>query len=269
MDTEEMSKSSIPNSIDENRRLAILDAMLDSGCQIKSGVKPGEKIEFFDWAGYPITFENWNEVYEWLEYHGYSDDDDNEGNSKELRNPEDNALEYHDFTSAKKEIREFSQRMNSDISINKVVKAHFWNGKNITADELNKTIEEVQTIIEDLNNSRIDSGRLFNRIYEVIEFLDSQYMPGIASSIEATKQVSEATHAAQTEIDKLIKSHESLLKNMVKFKKRDNSYKHLQDVDSMWNSIQKMKNRVNLAFYLAGGAILVALVELVVIIGII
>ena len=162
-------------------------------------------------------------------------------------------IKTHDFESAKKELKEFSEQTVTDFDLKRVdtSKGAFeWIGgfllgegvatdHKVTGYELNELTSQVQRHFIDINSTQRKLIQEFGQVYNALEALDKDYIQGIVISIEATKITSEGVAAAQKRIEKIVDDQKKTLEVLKKFKQKLDNYAHLGDVDKMWSDCQK------------------------------
>lgn len=133
------------------------------------------------------------------------------------------------FDIAKGKIKEFSNKLPS-ISLSKFEqkKNFFGINKNITADDLNKFVSELQSNLIISNKVQGDVVKQFGEVYNALESLDKEYIQGIIFSIKAAgKANQEALEAhkeakeAQVDIKRVLDGLKITVKKLGEFK--DNS----------------------------------------------
>lgn len=182
-----------------------------------------------------------------------------------------------EFEKAKKQLKEFSKQYpeNFDFEKVKTTTFFFWD-HDVTGQELNDTIEKVQGHLMTLKAKQLQLIKEFNEVYNALEILDRDYIQEILIAINMANIANEKAKESYNEIEKsqreikksqndiktiiekqkitisaLIEFKENILTKMKdiqkqldelhKFKLKLDNYKHLSDLDNVWEEIQKLK----------------------------
>lgn len=160
-------------------------------------------------------------------------------------------IQYHDFENAKNEIKRFSEQTTMDLDLKRVDDSkgvsEFWGdlllGRGIGLDhvvkgeELNNLTSQIQTQLHRINNTQIKLSKEFGQVYNALEALDKDYIQAILVSIKATEETSEGIQRTQEQIKKIVENQRRTLEELKKFKKKLDSYIHLEKIDKMWESL--------------------------------
>ena len=144
--------------------------------------------------------------------------------------------------------------------------SRFFGAQEVSADEMNNFISQLQQILIDFNKELNRNKNTFGIVYETFKFLDSEYIKGILVSQASANKANEKARDAieglqksqtrldkhQKEIDKIIENNNKILKVLVKQQDELKKIKHLKDVDkfvnyvdSLLKSMDKTKERIN------------------------
>ena len=105
----------------------------------------------------------------------------------------------------------------------------------------------------------------FREVYNALNVLDRDYIASIIANVKAIEKTSNDVRihqnvldqhheelknqhnklkAHQAEIDNSLETTEAIIKVLKKFKQELESYKHLTDVDNIWNDCKRIQNEV-------------------------
>lgn len=171
----------------------------------------------------------------------------------------DLVIKYHDFESAKKKIKEFSEQTITDLNFKKVDDfkgVGEWLGDlflgggigldhKITGLELNELTAQIQSHLSLMNNTQIKLVKEFGQVYSALEALDKDYIQEILKSIQATEEVSKSIQETQTQIKKIVEYQRDTLLELEIFKHKLDGYAHLGDIDDIWGEGQKAYKEIN------------------------
>jgi len=186
------------------------------------------------------------------------------------------------FENAKNEIRELSQDV-PNISLQKFQtegSIFSWNDHNITGGEINESlISPLQDTLIKQNEIFSKLFKISKEVYNAIDYLDHDYIQGLKTAVKsaeiASNQAKDASQQAfkastkatttQDDIKKTIKALELTVARLKGFVKEVNqttahinsnienlkqhqalleSYKHLNDIDSIWTDVEKYKEHL-------------------------
>lgn len=168
-------------------------------------------------------------------------------------------IQYHDFETAKEELKKFSEQTATDLDLKKVDDSKgvseflgdwfFGRGigldHKVTGEELNELTTQIQTHLHSINNTQISLIREFGQVYSALEALDKDYIQAILVSIKATEKTSDSIQQTQGEINKIVENQRKTLEELKKFKQKLDGYAHLGDIDIIWNDCQRWYNEIN------------------------
>ena len=177
-------------------------------------------------------------------------------------------INKHNFEKEKKDIKAFSEKVPSEISFTHVEVdggLFGWGDHKVTGTEMNNFIGNVQNKLIDVNNTIRNIYIGFKDVYEVLDVLDAEYLVGITKNSESAFKASQQALKAQQDImvtvGNLKKAVEKLceLQEVVKsanqatglirqditalqqYRAKLEAYKHLRDVDNIWNKMEVHK----------------------------
>lgn len=173
----------------------------------------------------------------------------------ELQIYDEYKIKRHDFEKAKNNIKIFSENKIEDIEIPHVATDRLiFFSHNVTGKELNSITNKIEKHLIKLNERQNEFIDEFGEVYKALESLDKDYISGILSGIKAAEQASnqaidasvKATDASEQAMDaireakiaqnNINKTMEVTIEKFKEFKSRLDSYKHLKDIDEIWES---------------------------------
>ena len=167
-------------------------------------------------------------------------------------------IQTHNFENAKKELKNFSEQTTTDLNLSRVNSSKSFGeafgdwilGRgigtkhNVTGEELNDLTSEIQTHLQNVNNTQIKLIKEFGQVYSALEVLDRDYIQAILISIKATEKTSESIQETQGQIGKIVENQRKTLEELKKFKQKLDGYAHLSDIDTIWHDCQKWHNEM-------------------------
>ena len=177
-------------------------------------------------------------------------------------------INKHNFEKEKNDIEAFSKKVPSEISFTHVEVdggLFGWGDHKVTGTEMNNFIGNVQNKLIDVNKIIRNIYIGFQDVYEVLDVLDAEYLVGITKNSESAFKASQQALKAQQDImvtvGNLKKTVEKLceLQEVVKsanqatglirqditalqqYRAKLEAYKHLRDVDNIWNKVEVHK----------------------------
>lgn len=103
------------------------------------------------------------------------------------------AIERHKFDLAKKRLKEFSEKTEAELEIDKVRTDGGFLGlgdHKVTGVELNGRLETIQEHFIAVNTTNNKVIKEFREVYNALDALDKEYIAGILSNVEAIKKTS-------------------------------------------------------------------------------
>ena len=174
-------------------------------------------------------------------------------------------IKKHNFELAKNRLKEFSEKKEAEIAIQKVETAggFLWLGDHkVTGDEFNDRMEVIQRYLIDINITNNKTIKEFGEIYNALDALDKDYMTSIIASVKAIEKTSNDVriqqgvlqkHADelqeqhnklnthQGEIDKIVDNIKKTVNVLKLFKEKIDGLKHLTDIDRIWSDCQTIR----------------------------
>lgn len=177
-------------------------------------------------------------------------------------------IKRHSFDQAKARLKEFSERSGTELQIDKVKTDGGIFGfadHKVTGYELNGRLETIQNYFIDVYTTNNKIVKEFREVYNALNVLDRDYIASIIANVKAIEKTSNDVRihqnvldqhheelknqhnklkAHQAEIDNSLETTEAIIKVLKKFKQELESYKHLTDVDNIWNDCKRIQNEV-------------------------
>ena len=174
-------------------------------------------------------------------------------------------IKKHNFELAKNRLKDFSEKKEAEIAIQKVETAggFLWLGDHkVTGDEFNDRMEVIQRYLIDINITNNKTIKEFGEIYNALDALDKDYMTSIIASVKAIEKTSNDVriqqgvlqkHADelqeqhnklnthQGEIDKIVDNIKKTVNVLKLFKEKIDGLKHLTDIDRIWSDCQTIR----------------------------
>lgn len=168
-------------------------------------------------------------------------------------------IQRHNFEKAKNELKKFSEQTTTDLDLKRVddtksvgeFLGDWFLGRgiglkrNVTGKELNELTLQIQTHLQSINNTQIKLIKEFGQVYSALEALDNDYIKAILVAIKSTEETSEGIKETQEQIKKIVENQKKTLIELIKFKQKLDGYKHLHDIDNIWNDCQRWYKEIN------------------------
>lgn len=167
----------------------------------------------------------------------------------------DAIIKSHDFEEAKKKLKKFSEETVTDLDLEKVdydkgVGEFFGDllfGRGIgldhkvTGEELNALTDQIQSHLISINEMQKNFIGEIGNVYKALEALDKDYIQGILIDFETAQKANKEAKIAQDNIKKTVEGQKKIIKVLQKFKEKLDNFAHIEDIDKMWNEIQKFQ----------------------------
>ena len=177
-------------------------------------------------------------------------------------------IKRHSFDLAKKRLKEFSEKKEAELEIDKVRTDGGFLGlgdHKVTGYELNERLETIQEhfiAVNTINNKVIKE---FREVYHALDVLDKDYIKSIVANVKAIEKTSNDVRvqqrvlkqhneklanqqskldAHQEEIEKSVANISKIVTVLKSFKEQLESYKHLTDIDKIWNDCKTIQNEI-------------------------
>lgn len=156
-------------------------------------------------------------------------------------------IQKHDFEASKNQLKVFSEQTPKDLELRKVEISGVFFGlgdHTVTGNELNSLTTQIQDYLIDFNSLHTKFIKEIGQVYNALEALDKDYIQAILIAIKATEKTNNEVKVAQGDITKTIELQKKIINVLKQFKEKIESYKHLADIDNMWNDSQKLQKDV-------------------------
>ena len=158
-------------------------------------------------------------------------------------------VQSHDFEKAKKELKEFSEKIPKELKLGKLDSekeisefvSDFVLGRGIGKDhivkgkEINELIDKIQDNLKDINEIHIEFIKQVGYVYEALKSLDKEYIGGIVVAVNTATKACEEAKTAQKDIKKTVENQKKMIQVLQKFKKDLEVIQHINDVDKIWD----------------------------------
>ena len=154
-------------------------------------------------------------------------------------------IEKHNFQQSKKQIKEFSEQTFKEFQLDKVKTEGsivVWNNHNVTGEEINKLVSQIQKYLIEFNSFNIKFIKEFGQVYNAFESLDKDYIQAILIAIKATEKANNKIKIAQSDINDTIELQRKTIIVLKEFKDKIQSYEHLKDIDQLWDDFNKIRD---------------------------
>ena len=178
-------------------------------------------------------------------------------------------IKRHSFDLAKNRLKEFSERTEAELEIDRVETDGGFLGlgdHKVTGNELNRRLETIQGHFIAVNTTNNKVIKEFREIYNALDGLDRDYIASIVANVKAIEKTSNDVRvqqgtlkqhheklasqqskldAHQVEIEKNVANISKVVAALKVFKEKLESYKHLSDIDKIWNDCQKWHQEIS------------------------
>lgn len=175
-------------------------------------------------------------------------------------------IKRHSFDVAKNRLKEFSERKEAELAIDRVRTDGGFFGlgdHKVTGYELNNRLESIQGHLIDLNTTNNKTIKEFREVYNALDALDKDYITSIVANVKAIEKTSNDVREQQktlkhhneklatqqnkldthqTEIDKNVENMKKIVTTLKNFKEKLDEFKHLTDIDRIWSDCKTMRN---------------------------
>lgn len=169
-------------------------------------------------------------------------------------------IETHSFEEAKNQLKIFSEEATTDLELKKVDSdkgfgefigdLFFGRGigldHKVTGSELNSLTAQIQKHLISINEMQRSFINEFGQVYNALEALDKDYIPAILSAVKSAQKANSKAKSAQSDIEKTIAEQKKIIKVLQQFKEKLDQYKHIADVDFMWDNVVSTNEKVTL-----------------------
>lgn len=178
------------------------------------------------------------------------------------------AVKRHSFDVAKNRLKEFSEKTEAELEIDKVRTDGGFFGlgdHKVTGYELNRRLETIQEhfIAVSITNNKVIKE--FREVYNALDVLDKDYITSIVANVKAIEKTSNDVRvqqgtlkqhneklanqqnkldAHQAEIEKNVANISKIVTALKVFKEKLDGYMHLTDIDKIWNDCKTIQNEI-------------------------
>ena len=171
-------------------------------------------------------------------------------------------VKKHNFTKSIQQIEEFGKMATKEIEITPVqTEGTFipFNDHNVTGDELNDVITEIQEHLIEVNKLQIKFVREFSNVYDAFNYLDKDYIDAINNNIHtigvvsnqaltASRQANEAAIQAQMankNVEAALDTQKKIVDTLCIFKADIDKIKHIWNIDEIWENTEDARKKIN------------------------
>jgi len=83
------------------------------------------------------------------------------------------------------------------------------------------------------------------QVYAALEALDQDYIQAILIAVKSAQKANGEAKTAQKDIEKTIAEQKKIIKVLQQFKEKLDGYKHVTDIDKMWENIEARKKEIS------------------------
>ena len=177
-------------------------------------------------------------------------------------------IKRHSFDLAKNRLKEFSEKTEAELEIDKVRADGGFLGlgdHKVTGYELNRRLETIQEHFIAVNTTNNKVLKEFREVYNALDVLDKDYITSIVANVKAIEKTSNDVRvqqgtlkqhkeklanqqskldAHQAEIEEHVANISKIVTALKVFKEELESYKHLTDIDKIWFDCKSIQNEI-------------------------
>lgn len=177
-------------------------------------------------------------------------------------------IKRHSFDLAKNRLKEFSEKTEAELEIDKVRADGGFLGlgdHKVTGYELNRRLETIQEHFIAVNTTNNKVLKEFREVYNALDVLDKDYITSIVANVKAIEKTSNDVRvqqgtlkqhneklanqqskldAYQAEIEEHVANISKIVTALKVFKEELESYKHLTDIDKIWFDCKSIQNEI-------------------------
>ncbi|WP_455543481.1 hypothetical protein [Intestinibacter sp.] len=178
------------------------------------------------------------------------------------------AIKRHSFDLAKNRLKEFSEKTEAQLEIDKVRTDGGFLGlgdHKVTGYELNRRLETIQNHFIAVNTTNNKVIKEFREVYNALDVLDKDYITSIVANVKAIEKTSNDVRIQQEilkqhneklanqqskldvhqgEIEKNVTNISKIVVTLKSFKEKLEGYQHLTDIDKIWNDCKSIRNEI-------------------------
>ena len=152
------------------------------------------------------------------------------------------------FIDAKNEIKRVADNLPTEMSFQEFEKEGGLFGlfdHKVTGRDLNVFVEKLQEYLIQFNDVNRNFIVMFNQVYKAFESLDKEYIQSILIAIKSAEKANERAVNAQEDIKRTIEALKITIRKLSEFEEEVKSYRHLDDIDFMWEDIKNVYDNIN------------------------
>lgn len=177
-------------------------------------------------------------------------------------------IKRHRFDLAKNRLKEFSEKTEAELEIDKVQIDGGFLGlgdHKVTGYELNRRLETIQENFIAVNTTNNKVIREFREVYNALDVLDKDCITSIVANVKAIEKTSNDVRVQQetlkqhneklanqqseldvhqVEIEKNVENISKIVAALRVFKEKLEGYRHLTDIDKIWNDHKAIQNEI-------------------------
>ena len=177
-------------------------------------------------------------------------------------------IKKHSFDLAKKRLKEFSEKTEAELEIDKVQTDGGFLGlgdHKVTGNELNESLEIIQKLFIDVNTTYNKVIKEILEVYNALNVLDEDYITSFVDNVKSIEKTSNDVRVLQgtlkqhneklanqqrkldehqAEIKKNVANISKIVIALNAFMEKLENYKHLTDIDKIWNDCKAIQNEI-------------------------
>lgn len=178
------------------------------------------------------------------------------------------AIKKHNFDFAINRLKEFSEKTDAELEIDKVRTDGGFLGlgdHKVTGDELNERLGTIQEHFIAVNETSDKLMKEFREVYCALDVLDKDYITSIISNVKEIEKTSNDIRVQQrtlkqhnekladqqnkldlhqAEIEKTVANISKLIIALKGFKEKLEGYQHLADIDKIWKDVDEYASKI-------------------------
>lgn len=178
-------------------------------------------------------------------------------------------IQRHSFELAKNRLKKFSEKKDTELKIENVKTNGGFLGlgnHKVTGYELNSRLEAIQEHFISVYTTNNNVIKEFREVYNALDALDKDYITSIIANVKAIEKTSndvrkqqnilkqhnkkleeqqQKLDMQQAEIEKNVENISTIVNILKGFKESLEEYKHLTDIDKIWNEVKENTEKFN------------------------
>lgn len=180
-------------------------------------------------------------------------------------------VKRHSFDMAKNRLKEFSEKTEAELKIDKVETEGVFLGlgnHKVTGYELNERLETIQKHLIDANATNNKVIKVFREIYNALDALDKDYITSIVANVKAISHLYDIDgmwNDIEDHTSKLIEceKRDVELTDTIQKNKEEVNEKIVEAVQAANVAVEILTKKVKYAYWIAGGSAGLAIVEMI------